>query len=256
MMGRDDITVGVGGEGGISDDGRIYPNVGGYFAMIEQEMSTVGGCRYRQTIPQGRNGRLDVNTNYGIRRAFLPQGNRRYFPLQQPTTQQMMIDIISAAPTTVLLMGTHTNFALFLMSNPHLKNNVEHIYIMGGGVRSHNPTGCCSKSSISCVPQQCEDHGNMFTAYNKDPYAEFNIFEDPFGAYQVFHSGIPITLVPLDATNTIPITENFFKEFEQKQNTYEAKYCFQSLKIARDTWFNQFYTVSKLFSGYIHCLFV
>jgi len=106
------------------------------------------------------------------------------------------------------------------------------------------------------VPQQCEDHGNMFTAYNKDPYAEFNIFEDPFGAYQVFHSGIPITLVPLDATNTIPITENFFKEFEQKQNTYEAKYCFQSLKIARDTWFNQFYTVSKLFSGYIHCLFV
>ena len=36
MMGRDDITVGVGGEGGISDDGRIYPNVGGYFAMIEQ----------------------------------------------------------------------------------------------------------------------------------------------------------------------------------------------------------------------------
>ncbi|XP_025807934.1 uncharacterized protein LOC112886291 isoform X2 [Panicum hallii] len=256
MMGRDDIAVGVGGDGGISDNGRIYPNVGGYFAIIEQEMSTVGGCRYRQTIPQGRNGRLDVNTNYGIRRAFLPQGNRRYFPLQQPTTQQMMIDTISAAPTTVLLMGTHSNFALFLMSNPHLKKNVEHIYIMGGGVRSHNPTGCCSKSSISCVPQQCEDHGNMFTAYNKDPYAEFNIFGDPFGAYQVFHSGIPITLVPLDATNTIPITENFFKEFEQKQNTYEAKYCFQSLKIARDTWFNQFYTVSKLFlDTLIVCLF-
>lgn len=243
MMGRDDIAVGVGGDGGISDDGRVYPDVGGYFAIIEQEMSTVGGCRYRQTIPQGGNGRLDVNTNYGIRRAFLPQGNRRYFPLQQPTTQQMMIDTISAGPTTAFLMGTHTNFALFLMSNPHLKKNVEHIYIMGGGVRSHNPTGCCPKSSISCVRQQCEDHGNMFTAYTKDPYAEFNIFGDPFAAYQVFHSGIPITLVPLDATNTIPITENFFRAFEQKQRTYEAKYCFQSLKIARDTWFdNQFYT--------------
>jgi len=48
-----------------------------------------------------------------------------------------MIDTISAAPMTVLLMGTHTNFALFLMSNPHLKKNVEHVYIMGGGVRSH-----------------------------------------------------------------------------------------------------------------------
>jgi hypothetical protein len=36
MMGRDDIAVGVGGDGGISDDGRIYPDVGGYFAIIEQ----------------------------------------------------------------------------------------------------------------------------------------------------------------------------------------------------------------------------
>jgi inosine-uridine nucleoside N-ribohydrolase len=97
----------------------------------------------------------------------------------------MMIDTIAAGPTTAFLMGTHTNFALFLMSNPHLKKNVERIYIMGGGVRSHNPTGCCPKSSISCVRQQCEDHGNMFTAYTKDPYAEFNIFGDPFAAYQV-----------------------------------------------------------------------
>lgn len=61
---------------------------------------------------------------------------------------------------------------------------------------------------------------------------------------QVFHSGIPVTLVPLDATNTIPIAENFFKAFEGNQSTYEAKYCFLSLKMARDTWFDdQFYTV-------------
>ncbi|KAL6909954.1 hypothetical protein ACP4OV_001212 [Aristida adscensionis] len=243
MMGRDDIAVGVGGEGGISNDGRIYHDVGGYFAIIEQEMSTVGGCRYRQTIPRGQNGRLDIDTNYGIRRQFLPQGNRRYFPLRQPTTQQVMIDTIAAGPTTVFLIGTHTNFALFLMRNPHLKQNVEHIYIMGGGVRSHNPTGCCPENKTLCVPRQCGNRGNMFTAYTVDPSAEFNIFGDPFAAYQVFHSGIPITLVPLDATNTIPITEYFFKALEQQQNTYEAKYCFQSLKIARDTWFdNQFYT--------------
>lgn len=36
-------------------------------------------------------------------------------------------------------------------------------------------------------------------------------------------------------------------EFERQQDTYEAHYCFQTLKIARDTWFNdQFYTVSFL----------
>lgn len=36
MMGRDDIAVRVGGEGGILKDGTILPNVGGYLPIIEQ----------------------------------------------------------------------------------------------------------------------------------------------------------------------------------------------------------------------------
>ncbi|OEL13666.1 hypothetical protein BAE44_0025316, partial [Dichanthelium oligosanthes] len=64
-----------------------------------------------------------------------------------------------------------------------------------------------------------------------------------YNPHQVFHSGIPITLVPLDATNRIPINEEFFFEFQRHQSTYEAQYCFKSLKMARDTWFNdRFYT--------------
>ncbi|KAJ1262852.1 hypothetical protein BS78_09G140700 [Paspalum vaginatum] len=212
MMGRDDILVGIGGDGGISDSGTMYPNVGGYLPFIDQGMTTVGGCRYRQAIPQEGGGRLDKDTNFGLRRGFLPQGRRRYTPVQQPTAQQ-------------------------------LKRNVKHIYIMGGGVRSKNPTGCCPKNSTtSCMPQQCGDRGNLFTSYSTNPNAEFNIFGDPFSAYQVFHSGIPITLVPLDATNTIPINKEFFYEFQRQQSTYEAQYCFKALKMARDTWFNdQFY---------------
>lgn len=50
---------------------------------------------------------------------------------------------------------------------------------------------------------------------------------------QVLHSGIPVTLVPLDATNTIPISKNFYEEFERNQHTYEAQYCFESLKMNR-----------------------
>lgn len=36
MMGRDDIPVGVGGEGGILPNGTILPNVGGYQPIIDQ----------------------------------------------------------------------------------------------------------------------------------------------------------------------------------------------------------------------------
>jgi hypothetical protein len=73
MMGRDDVAVGVGGEGGILKDGTILPNVGGYLPIIEQGVTTTGGCRYRQAIPVGIGGRMDVDTNFGIRKAFLPQ---------------------------------------------------------------------------------------------------------------------------------------------------------------------------------------
>ncbi|KAJ3687609.1 hypothetical protein LUZ61_016773 [Rhynchospora tenuis] len=238
MMGRDDIKVGVGGEGGISNDGKIHPDVGGYLPLIDQSMSTVGDCRYRQAIPV----RLNIDTNFGLRRSFLPQGNRRYIPLVQPTAQQVMIDTISDGLTTVILIGAHTNFAIFLMTHPELKKNVEHIYVMGGGVRSNNPVGCCQENNTSCKPSgQCGIIGNLFTGYTSNPYAEFNIFVDPFAAYQVIHSGIPITLVPLDATNSIPITEQFLSEFKQHQNTLEAQYCYQTMK---------FYTASFMWDSF------
>ncbi|KAJ4955250.1 hypothetical protein NE237_012033 [Protea cynaroides] len=245
MMGRDDVSVGVGGEGTILSDGTILPNVGGYLPIIDQGESTAGPCRYRQSVPVGGSGgKLDVAANYGIRRGFLPQGNRKYSPLRQPTAQEVLIDTISKGPITIFMIGTHTNIGIFLMTNPHLKKNIEHIYVVGGGVRSKNPTGCCPKNASSpCKPSQCGDHGNLFTAYTYNPNAEFNMFQDPFAAYQVFHSGIPITLVPLDATNTIPVTENFLIEWEKRQQTYESQYCFQTLKLVRDTWFDdQFYT--------------
>ncbi|XP_068341174.1 nucleoside hydrolase 3-like isoform X3 [Pyrus communis] len=233
VMDRDDIPVGVGGEGGIFPNDTIQPNVGGYLPIIDQGPSTAGGCRYRQSIPPGQGGRLDVNTNYGLRKALLPKGNRKYVPLQQPKAQQVMKDAISAGPITVFLMGIQTNFAIFLMTNPHLKKNIKHIYAMGGAVRS-----TCSGNASSVM---CGDIGNLFQQ-DSNPYGEYNIFGDPFAAYTVLHSGIPVTLVPLDATRTIPLDEPFFKAFEQKQDTYEAQYSFQTLKMVRDTWSNdEFY---------------
>lgn len=115
------------------------------------------------------------------------QGKRKYSPLRQRTAQQVMIDTISAGSTTVFILGAHTNFAIFLMKNPHLKKNVKQIFVMGGGVRSENPTGCCPKNATNfvCQPRQCGDRGNLFTDYTSNPYAEFNIFGDPFAAYEV-----------------------------------------------------------------------
>lgn len=246
MMSRDDIPVGVGGEGGISPNATIFSDVGGYLPLIDQGVSTAGQCRYRQAIPVGEKGRLFANTNFGLRKAFLPQGNRRYIPMKQPTAQQVLKDAISAGPTTVLLMGAHTNLAIFLMTNPHLMKNIKHIYAMGGAIRE-----ICSESGDKSHGKICNNIGNLWPP-NTNPYAEFNIFGDPFAAYTVVHSGIPVTLVPLDATSTIPVDKKVFLAFEQRQHTYEAKYCFQSLKLARDTWAgNGFFQIYSMWDSFM-----
>lgn len=68
---------------------------------------------------------------------------------------------------------------------------------------------------------------------------------------QVLHSGVPITLIPLDATRTIPVDENFLSAFEQKQDSYEARYSFQSLKMVRDAWLSgDFYKVNLIASSF------
>ncbi|KAL5768411.1 hypothetical protein ACOSQ2_015194 [Xanthoceras sorbifolium] len=248
MMDQHHIPVGVGGEGGIFPNGTILPNVGGFHPIIDQGMSTAGGCRYRQAIPVGLRGHQDVNSNYGLRKSFLPQGGRKYTPLEQPTAQQVMISAISAGPTTVFLMGAHTNFAIFLMKNPHLKKNVEHIYVMGGAIRSNCLNGTNSTQSEF---EQCSSIGNLYPE-DSNPYAEFNIFSDPFAAYTVLHSGIPVTLIPLDATRTIPVSKKFFVEFEKRQNTYEAQYCYQSLKMTHDTWLgDQFHEVYCMWDSFM-----
>ncbi|GKA60522.1 hypothetical protein Tco_0759929 [Tanacetum coccineum] len=73
MMGRDDVAVGVGGEGGILEECTIQPNVGGYIPIIDQGSGIAGPCRYRQAIPVGAGGRLYKDTNFGYRKSFLPQ---------------------------------------------------------------------------------------------------------------------------------------------------------------------------------------
>ncbi|CAN1130556.1 Nucleoside hydrolase 5, partial [Linum perenne] len=41
MMDRDDVSVGIGREGGVLDDGTFLPNVGGYLSLIEQVVNTL-----------------------------------------------------------------------------------------------------------------------------------------------------------------------------------------------------------------------
>lgn len=81
----------------------------------------------------------------------------------------------SDQPIDIVALGPLTNIADALQVEPGIKNKIRMIYIMGGAVH---------------VP------GNV----NTNNAAEWNIYVDPVAADIVFRSGIPITLIPLDAT--------------------------------------------------------
>ena len=109
----------------------------------------------------------------GIGNAQLPK------PRAKPILQHAVDYLIERAlaepnQMSIFPIGPLTNIAMAIRKQPELIKIVKELVIMGGAI---------------------QEGGNI------TPLAEFNIFADPHAAHIVFHSGIPITLIPLDATH-------------------------------------------------------
>jgi inosine-uridine nucleoside N-ribohydrolase len=127
---------------------------------------------------------------------------------------------------TFLATGPLTNIAEFIKAYPYLKNKIEKIVIMGGAIHV--------KGNIQEVDSQ-----------SKNAVAEWNIYADPKAAQIVFSSNIPIILVPLDATNQVPITKDFYKKVSQ-DDLPNIKLIYRLFKdivdlIGEDLFFKKFY---------------
>jgi purine nucleosidase len=99
-------------------------------------------------------------------------------PLTKPQVKKgsdFLIEKIMSAPgeITLVCIGPLTNVAMAIRQEPRIVENVKEVFIMGGAIRHEG---------------------------NTTPLAEFNTFVDPHAAYIVYHSGMPITLTPLDVT--------------------------------------------------------
>ena len=89
----------------------------------------------------------------------------------------------SEKKVTIISTGPLTNTATLLLAHPELKENIELISIMGGGICFGNWT----------------------------PAAEFNILVDPEAAKVVFESGVPIIMCGLDVTEKALIMPEDFE---------------------------------------------
>jgi purine nucleosidase len=115
----------------------------------------------------------DVHGASGLGNSKLPEPRTRPIPGH---AVDFLIEKVLAEPNEIAIfpIGPLTNIAMAIRKEPKFAKAVRELVIMGGAI---------------------QDGGNM-TAL-----AEFNIYVDPHAAHIVFHSGIPITLIPLDVTH-------------------------------------------------------
>jgi pyrimidine-specific ribonucleoside hydrolase len=76
--------------------------------------------------------------------------------------------------------------------------------------------------------------GNVAESGIDNAYAEWNFYADPYAVQVVLASGAPVTLVPLDATNHVPATMDFFNRLKANRQTDEARFAFDVLNEQKD----------------------
>ncbi len=119
---------------------------------------------------------------------------------------ELIISIIdgSSGNITIVALGPLTNVAIALEADPSIKSKIDEIRLMGGAI---DVPGNVGPESGDTIPNYV---------------AEWNLWVDPHAADIVFSSGVPIVMIPLDATNQVPQTQDFLDSLESVMRTPEA----------------------------------
>ncbi|MCC9137802.1 nucleoside hydrolase [Pontibacter silvestris] len=128
---------------------------------------------------------------------------------------ELIIRKVSASPepVIVLLTGPCSNLVHALKKEPAIAANIAEVVWMGGAV---------------------DVVGNVKT-YNHNGTAEWNVFWDPISANKLFKLGLPVTIVPLDATNSVPVTFDFLKQLALQSSFFASDLAGQFWATTIDT---------------------
>lgn len=125
-------------------------------------------------------------------------GNLLYPPVNAAVSSvsgaDLILEMVSHYPDELIIvtLGPLTNVAKAIRKDASKMQRVQKIVVMGGAF---------------------EAYGNVTTT------AEFNIFVDPEAAHEVFHFGVPVHIVPLDATHQVVLTgERLHAEVEKRDS--------------------------------------
>jgi inosine-uridine nucleoside N-ribohydrolase len=138
---------------------------------------------------------------------------------QSPSVEDFLLKKVSKYPKklTILCLGPLTNIALAVQKyGVDFTSKIGELIIIGGAISTP---------------------GNVFP--NK--FAEYNIYLDPEAANIVFQSGIPTTLVTLDACRLVPAKESFKKKVGTLTPQRRCAIVIQKTTLANEKDFKYFY---------------
>jgi hypothetical protein len=124
-----------------------------------------------------------------------------------PAERLQAVAADAGRPITVIATGPMTNLAEAFAADPSLPSRIERIVAMAGAID---------------VP------GNVDLGQGVLP-AEWNVYADPVAWDQVLRSGVPITMVPLDATKDAPVNPAFLATLEQDHAAAPADIVYELL---------------------------
>lgn len=121
-------------------------------------------------------------------------------PLATVSGQKFVVQQLQNAsqPVTLMVTGPLTTIAEAIALQPSIIDKIAEIIWMGGAL------------TVS---------GNVEKVFapEHDGTAEWNVFWDPLAAKQIWNTKIPITLCPLDLTNSVPVTPKFIRRLTQQR---------------------------------------
>jgi inosine-uridine nucleoside N-ribohydrolase len=131
-------------------------------------------------LPFPAEWRTEADTGWGIDMA----------PEAKPSTTEEATDLLARAiaespqPPTLIVLGPWTNLEDALAIDPSLFGGVAGIHAMAGTI---------------------DASGNVFVeGLDGDDHLEWNVAADPSAFVAVFPTDVPLTIVPLDATDDVP----------------------------------------------------
>jgi len=158
--------------------------------------------------------RDDVNNLYGL---AIP--NDLPNPSEEHAVNVLIQEIQNSKDSVnIITLGNLTNIGQMLQREPAITQKIGKIYIMGGAIHA---------GGNIIVPG--------FTDNNKNKVSEWNIYVDPLAAQIVLRANVAMTLVPLDATNTVRVTREFATRFKRQAESASAKFIDQVLD--KNDWF-------------------